>query len=101
MRAAVRNVVGHALDRLGEAIVAARWPPGAGIAPEPALCANRASRVMIDGAAQDIEQVPASRRWRPSVTEPAARLEGRARCVLLRFASVHDLQHAEEMSCEC
>jgi DNA-binding FadR family transcriptional regulator len=35
---ALKNVLGHALDTLGEAIVAGRWPPGASIPPEPTLC---------------------------------------------------------------
>jgi DNA-binding FadR family transcriptional regulator len=35
---AAKNVLGHALDRLGEAVVAGRWAPGASIPPEPTLC---------------------------------------------------------------
>lgn len=34
---AVKNVLGNALDRLGEAIVAGRWSPGESIPPEPTL----------------------------------------------------------------
>jgi DNA-binding FadR family transcriptional regulator len=34
----VRNVHGHTLDRLGAAIVAGRYAPGAGVPPEPMLC---------------------------------------------------------------
>jgi DNA-binding FadR family transcriptional regulator len=41
--------------------------------------AARASLVLIDGAAEDIEAVLASRRKLPSVSSPAARLEARAR----------------------
>jgi DNA-binding FadR family transcriptional regulator len=33
-----RNVLGHTLDRLGEAIVAGRYAPGTGVPPEPMLC---------------------------------------------------------------
>ena len=33
----IRNVHGHALDRLGEAIVGGRWAAGAAIPPEPLL----------------------------------------------------------------
>lgn len=35
---AIKNVLGNMLDRLGEAIVAGRWAPGASIPPEPTLC---------------------------------------------------------------
>ena len=35
---AIKNVHGHTLDLLGEAIVAGRWPPGSSIPPEPMLC---------------------------------------------------------------
>jgi DNA-binding FadR family transcriptional regulator len=41
--------------------------------------AERASLRLIDGAAEDIEQVLASRRRLPSVAEPAQRLKGRSR----------------------
>jgi DNA-binding FadR family transcriptional regulator len=34
----VKNVHGHTLDLLGEAIVAGRYAPGAAIPPEPTLC---------------------------------------------------------------
>jgi DNA-binding FadR family transcriptional regulator len=34
---AIKNVLGNTLDRLGEAIVAGRWSPGASIPPEPTL----------------------------------------------------------------
>lgn len=37
-RLAVRNVLGHTLDLLGEAIVAGRYAPGGSIPPEPVLC---------------------------------------------------------------
>ncbi len=36
--AAVKNVLGHTLDRLGEAIVGGRYAAGAAMPPEPALC---------------------------------------------------------------
>lgn len=36
--AAVKNVHGHTLDALGEAIVGGRYAPGASIPPEPLLC---------------------------------------------------------------
>ena len=36
----VKNVHGHTLDLLGEAIVAGRYPPGSTIPPEPTLCAD-------------------------------------------------------------
>ena len=39
--------------------------------------AEKASLVLIDGAAQDIEEVLASRRKLPSVSAPATRLKGR------------------------
>jgi DNA-binding FadR family transcriptional regulator len=35
---APKNVHGHTLDRLGEAIVAGRYAPGGSIPPEPTLC---------------------------------------------------------------
>ena len=35
---AIKNVHGHTLDLLGEAIVAGRYLPGASIPPEPTLC---------------------------------------------------------------
>ena len=38
MAPAIKNVHGNTLDRLGEAIVAGRWPPGSGVPPEPTLC---------------------------------------------------------------
>ena len=34
----IKNVHGNSLDRLGEAIVAGRWLPGASVPPEPTLC---------------------------------------------------------------
>lgn len=34
----VRNVLGHTLDLLGEAIVSGRYPPGGAVPPEPMLC---------------------------------------------------------------
>ncbi len=34
----IKNVHGNTLDRLGEAIVAGRYPPGSGVPPEPTLC---------------------------------------------------------------
>ncbi len=37
MRRTIKNVLGTTLDRLGEAIVAGRWAPGASIPPEPTL----------------------------------------------------------------
>jgi DNA-binding FadR family transcriptional regulator len=40
--------------------------------------AERASRVLIDGARDDIEQVLASRRKLPSLAQPASRLKARA-----------------------
>ncbi|MCA0242885.1 MAG: FadR family transcriptional regulator [Proteobacteria bacterium] len=36
--AAVKNVHGHTLDQLGEAVVSGRYPPGTAIPPEPLLC---------------------------------------------------------------
>lgn len=36
--ATVKNVLGHTLDVLGEAIVGGRYPAGAAIPPEPMLC---------------------------------------------------------------
>ncbi|MFN0183952.1 MAG: FadR/GntR family transcriptional regulator [Aquabacterium sp.] len=36
-RTGIKNVLGHALDQLGEAIVAGRHPPGAALPPEPQL----------------------------------------------------------------
>jgi DNA-binding FadR family transcriptional regulator len=35
---AVKNVLGHTLDALGESIVSGRYAPGASIPPEPTLC---------------------------------------------------------------
>jgi DNA-binding FadR family transcriptional regulator len=37
-RVPIKNVHGNTLDRLGEAVVAGRYPPGASIPPEPMLC---------------------------------------------------------------
>lgn len=34
----VKNVLGHTLDRLGEAIIGGQYPPGQAIPPEPTLC---------------------------------------------------------------
>ncbi|MFT3820395.1 MAG: FadR/GntR family transcriptional regulator [Rubrivivax sp.] len=34
----IKNVHGHTLDQLGEAIVGGRYPPGTAIPPEPLLC---------------------------------------------------------------
>jgi DNA-binding FadR family transcriptional regulator len=36
----LRNVHGHTLDALGEAIVGGRYLPGSGVPPEPTLCAE-------------------------------------------------------------
>jgi DNA-binding FadR family transcriptional regulator len=36
--AAIKNVHGHTVDRLGASIVAGRYPPGTAIPPEPVLC---------------------------------------------------------------
>lgn len=36
--APIKNVHGHTLDLLGEAIVAGRYPPGSVVPPEPTLC---------------------------------------------------------------
>jgi len=55
-----------------------RARPDAVTGREPAR-AKRACRVPIDGAAEGIEQVPASRRRLPSVSKPPAPLAGRAR----------------------
>jgi DNA-binding FadR family transcriptional regulator len=38
---AIKNVHGHTLDHLGEAIVGGRYPPGSSIPPEPTLCEDR------------------------------------------------------------
>ncbi len=38
MTSIIKNVHGNTLDRLGEAVVAGRWPPGSAIPPEPTLC---------------------------------------------------------------
>jgi DNA-binding FadR family transcriptional regulator len=37
-RAPIKNVHGNTLDRLGESVVAGRYPPGSSIPPEPMLC---------------------------------------------------------------
>ena len=37
-RVPIKNVHGNTLDRLGEAVVAGRYPPGSSIPPEPMLC---------------------------------------------------------------
>lgn len=37
-RQIIKNVHGHTLDLLGEAVVAGRYPPGTAIPPEPMLC---------------------------------------------------------------
>lgn len=34
----IKNVLGHTLDLLGEAIISGRYPPGSAIPPEPILC---------------------------------------------------------------
>ena len=37
-RPPIKNVHGNTLDRLGESVVAGRYPPGSSIPPEPMLC---------------------------------------------------------------
>jgi DNA-binding FadR family transcriptional regulator len=37
-RVPIKNVHGNTLDRLGESVVAGRYPPGSSIPPEPMLC---------------------------------------------------------------
>jgi DNA-binding FadR family transcriptional regulator len=37
-RIPIKNVHGNTLDRLGESVVAGRYPPGSSIPPEPMLC---------------------------------------------------------------
>ena len=34
----VKNIHGHTLERLGEAIVSGRYPAGSTVPPEPMLC---------------------------------------------------------------
>ena len=52
---AVKNVHGHTLDLLGEAIVAGRYPPGSAMPPEPALCAELGvSRTVVREAVKSL-----------------------------------------------
>jgi DNA-binding FadR family transcriptional regulator len=52
---AVKNVLGNALDRLGEAIVAGRWSPGESIPPEPTLCSQLGvSRTVVREAVKSL-----------------------------------------------
>lgn len=53
--APVKNVLGHTLDLLGEAIVSGRYPSGGTIPPEPALCeAYGVSRTVIREAIKSL-----------------------------------------------
>lgn len=52
---AIKNVHGNTLDRLGEAIVAGRWLPGATLPPEPTLCEELGvSRTVIREAVKSL-----------------------------------------------
>ena len=52
---AVRNVLGHTLDRLGEAIVSGRYVPGSTLPPEPLLCAEYGvSRTVVREAVKSL-----------------------------------------------
>jgi DNA-binding FadR family transcriptional regulator len=54
-KAAARNAHGRTLDRLGEAIVAGRYPPGSGVPPEPQLCeAYGVSRTVVREAIKSL-----------------------------------------------
>jgi DNA-binding FadR family transcriptional regulator len=51
----MKNVLGHTLDRLGEAIVGGRYAAGAAIPPEPALCdAFGVSRTVVREAVKSL-----------------------------------------------
>jgi DNA-binding FadR family transcriptional regulator len=51
----VKNVLGNTLDRLGEAIVAGQYPPGASVPPEATLCeALGVSRTVVREAVKSL-----------------------------------------------
>lgn len=55
MNPAIKNVLGNTLDRLGEAIVAGRWPPGTSLPTEPALCVELGvSRTVVREAVKSL-----------------------------------------------
>ncbi len=52
---AIKNVHGHTLDQLGEAIVGGQYPPGASIPPEPTLCESLGvSRTVVREAVKSL-----------------------------------------------
>jgi DNA-binding FadR family transcriptional regulator len=55
MRLAPKNVHGHTLDHLGEAIIGGRYAPGASIPPEPTLCVELGvSRTVVREAVKSL-----------------------------------------------
>jgi len=55
VRPKIKNVLGTTLDRLGEALVAGRWAPGASLPPEPALGADLGvSRTVVREAVKSL-----------------------------------------------
>ncbi|MBL8332422.1 MAG: FadR family transcriptional regulator [Rubrivivax sp.] len=52
---AIKNVLGHTLEQLGEAIVGGRYAPGAAIPPEPTLCESLGvSRTVVREAVKSL-----------------------------------------------
>ena len=52
---AVKNVLGHTLEALGESIVSGRYEPGAAIPPEPTLCGELGvSRTVVREAVKSL-----------------------------------------------
>lgn len=52
---AVKNVLGHTLEALGESIVSGRYEPGAAIPPEPTLCSELGvSRTVVREAVKSL-----------------------------------------------
>jgi len=55
VRPKIKNVLGTTLDRLGEALVAGHWAPGASLPPEPALGAElNVSRTVVREAVKSL-----------------------------------------------
>ena len=51
----IKNVHGNTLDRLGESIVAGRYPPGSAVPPEPTLCVELGvSRTVVREAVKSL-----------------------------------------------
>ena len=57
-RVAIKNVLGHTLEQLGEAIVGGRYAPGAAIPPEPTLCESLGvNRTVVREAVKSLDEI--------------------------------------------